>query len=118
LATECQEGLPEYGEYGEIVGLAETPDELLNKIHEQGFMMQDQWDVQIQAQVCKRAKFFVCSDGLTDVEIRRAWGYPCRDIESTVGKLLNDFGPEARIAVVPSGPLTVPYLRDIEQVRL
>ncbi len=118
LATECQEGLPEYGEYGEIVGLAETPDELLNKIHEQGFMMQDQWDVQIQAQVCKRAKFFVCSDGLTDVEIRRAWGYPCRDIESTVGKLLNDFGPEARIAVLPSGPLTVPYLRDIEQVRL
>jgi nickel-dependent lactate racemase len=114
LATECQEGLPEYGEYSEIVALAETPEELLNKLDKKGVVIQDQWDVQIQARVCRRAKVFVYSDGLSDVEIRKAMGFPCHDIESTIDELLNDFGPGARIAVLPSGPLTVPYLREFE----
>ena len=108
LASACQEGLPAYGEYRDIVKMADSPDELLEILRRPGFHMQDQWDVQIQAQLCKAAHLYIYSEGLTDAEIRQAMGYPCRDIESKIDELLKTYGPEARIAVLPAGPLCVP----------
>jgi hypothetical protein len=35
---------------------------------------------------------------------------PCLDIAATVRERLKQYGPEARIAVLPQGPLTIPYL--------
>jgi len=112
LLSECLEGLPEYGEYGEIMRLAETPDDLLDMVHSHGFSMQDQWDAQIQAQICKRLTLYIYSKGLTDNEIRQVFGNPSRDFDKTLEALLEKFGPNARIVVLPSGPLTVPYIRD------
>jgi len=114
LACECEEGLPDYGEYRDIVNLAQSPDELLEIIHKPGFSMQDQWDVQIQAQLCQRVNFYIHSDGLTDVEVKQAMGIPCHDIEATVKELLTQYGPDARIAVLPAGSLTVPFFPDEE----
>jgi nickel-dependent lactate racemase len=111
MASECMEGLPDYGEYGELMRLAESPDALLAMIHQPGFMMQDQWDAQIQAQICKRVDVHIYSEGLTDEEIRQAQAVPCEDVESTVAVLLERSGPEARIAVLPAGALVVPYLQ-------
>lgn len=111
LVSECVEGLPNYGQYGEIMRLAETPGGLLKLVHQSGFMMQDQWDAQIQAKICERADVYVYSDGLTDDEIHQAFAEPCRDVEATVSELLDECGDDARIAVLPAGPLTVPYIR-------
>jgi nickel-dependent lactate racemase len=111
LASECAEGLPEYGEYGDIMGLAETPKDLLGNIHKPGFFMQDQWDAQIQAQVCSRVDLYIYSDGLSDQEVRQVFGIPCHDIEKDVGVMLDHYGPDAKVAVLPAGPLTVPYLQ-------
>jgi nickel-dependent lactate racemase len=112
LVSECSEGLPGHGEYGELMRLADTPARLLEMIHQPGFAMQDQWDAQIQAGICERAQVYVHADGLTDDEIRLALARPCRDIEKTVSRLVEQFGPGARIAVLPAGPLTVPLLLD------
>jgi len=114
LACECEEGLPDYGEYRDIVNLAQTPEELLAIIHKPGFSMQDQWDVQIQAQLCQRVNFYIHSDGLTDQEVKQALGTPCHDIEATVRELLAVYGPDARIGVLPAGSLTVPFIPDEE----
>jgi hypothetical protein len=35
---------------------------------------------------------------------------PCPDIAAAVTAELARFGPEARVAVLPQGPLTIPYL--------
>jgi len=110
LLSECLEGLPDYGEYGEIMRLAETPDDLLTMVHSKGFSMQDQWDAQIHAQICKRLALYIYSEGLTDNEIRQVFANPSRDLDKTMEALLEKYGPNARIAVLPSGPLTVPYL--------
>ena len=35
---------------------------------------------------------------------------PCGDISATIAKELEKHGPDARVAVLPQGPLTIPYL--------
>ncbi|MCS7038533.1 MAG: hypothetical protein NZP34_02890, partial [Caldilineales bacterium] len=77
-----------------------------------GFSAHDQWQVQIQAQIQLKAEVHVYSDGLSDEQIERALLIPCRDIEGTVAALQARYGPNARIAVLPDGPLTIPVLRD------
>lgn len=112
LATECSEGLPETGEYSDILRLGNSPEDILSFIHSPGFMMQDQWDVQLQAQVCQRCRFYIYSNGLTDEEKRMAFATPCSDIETLVNDLLREYGPNASLAVLPAGPLSVPYLQE------
>jgi nickel-dependent lactate racemase len=114
LISACEEGLPDFGEYGDIMRKADTPQDLLGMIHSPGFSMQDQWDAQIQAQICQRAKLHIYSEGLTDEEIRQVFGIPCKDVEHTVAKLLKEYGSGARIAVLPAGALSVPYINGSE----
>ena len=111
LAAECAEGLPESGEYGDILKLGSSPEEILSHILSPGFMMQDQWDVQLQAEICRRCAFYIYSDGLTDEEKRRAFATPCDNIETLIDELINEYGSETRIAVLPAGPLSVPYIK-------
>lgn len=112
LVSECQEGLPDYGEYGNIMSLSSTPDHLLEMIWRPGFSMQDQWDAQIQAEICKKLDLHIYSDGLTDQEIQEVFGQPCRNVESTVSELFKKYGPRSRVVVLPAGPLTVPYIEN------
>jgi nickel-dependent lactate racemase len=112
LVSECAEGLPAYGEYGEIMRLADSPDALLNMLHKPGFFMQDQWDAQIQAQICAHTGLHIYTDGLDDQEIQHVFGIPCHSIEDTLEALLVKHGPKARIGVLPAGPLTIPCLSD------
>jgi len=113
LISACEEGLPDYGEYGDIMREADSPQDLLGMIHSPGFSMQDQWDAQIQAQICHRAKLHIYSEGLTNEEIRQVFGIPCNDVENTVTELLKEYGPGARIAVLPAGALVIPYGKGI-----
>ena len=111
LVTGCEKGLPDYGEYSTIMREADTPQDLLAKIHHPGYSKQDQWDAQIQAQICQRLKLYIYSDGLRDEEIKSVFGIPCRDVEEIISALLKEYGAEARIAVIPTGPLSVPYIK-------
>ena len=111
LISACEEGLPDYGEYGDIFREADTPQDLLRTIHSPGYSMMDQWDAQIQAQICQRVKLHIYSEGLTNEEIRQVFGIPCNDVEHTVSELLKEYGPGARIAVLPAGALTIPYVK-------
>ena len=109
IAAECWDGIPSHGEYGRLLREAESIDALLATIRAPGFRCHDQWEAQIQAQIQQRAHVHVYADGLTDEQLREAMVIPCRSIEDRVGELLR-LNPEARIAVLPEGPQTVPYL--------
>jgi hypothetical protein len=47
---------------------------------------------------------------LSDEVLKTALLEPCHDISLTVADRLAKLGPEARVAVLPQGPLTIPYL--------
>jgi nickel-dependent lactate racemase len=110
IATACEDGLPDHGRYASLLAEAGTPQGILDLISQPGFSVQDQWQVQIQAQIQRRAEVYVYSDGLTDDQIQQALFLPCRDIEATVAHLQERYGPQARICVMPEGPQLIPYL--------
>jgi nickel-dependent lactate racemase len=110
IAAECQDGVPEHGLYGQLLREAPSPESLLEAIHAPGFLKQDQWQVQIQAQVLLRADVYVYSEYLTAEEITGALLKPCLDIRETLEKLMDEMGGRARICLLPEGPQTIPYV--------
>jgi nickel-dependent lactate racemase len=110
IAAACEDGLPDHGEYGALLARAGSPDGILKMISQPDFNVQDQWQVQVQAQIQQRAEVFVYSDGLTDEQINKALFIPTRNIEKTIQDQLTEFGSGSRICVVPEGPQLIPYL--------
>jgi nickel-dependent lactate racemase len=109
-AAECRDGIPKGSKYESLLSMAGTPDGTLKMVSTPGFAMTDQWQVQIQAKVQKRAKVYLKSDGLTDEEIRSAMLVPCQKIEDAVEEALGELGSDASICVLPEGPQTIPYV--------
>jgi nickel-dependent lactate racemase len=112
IAAACEDGLPDHGSYAELLKEGGSPGGVLELISQPGFSVQDQWQVQIQAQILKKAEVFVYSDGLSDEQIQQALFQPCRNVEETVAQLKERYGPGARICVMPEGPQVIPYLKD------
>lgn len=111
MAGACNDGLPDHGRYAELLATGGSPQGVLDLIAQPGFSAQDQWQVQIQAQIQLHADVYVYSDGLSNEQIERALFKPCRSIEATVAQLLEKYGPQARICVLPEGPQTIAYLQ-------
>lgn len=111
-AAECSDGLPDHGNYAKILGMRSTPQGILDMIHDPLFSMFDQWQVQKQAMIQLWADVYVYS-ALPEEQVRKAMFKPCADIAQTVSELRVKYGPESKIAVMPLGPLTIPYVREI-----
>jgi nickel-dependent lactate racemase len=71
----------------------------------------DQWEVQVQALIQRRARCFLYSGGLSPEQIRGALLEPVVSLEQVTAALLQE-NPEAQIAVLPQGPQTIPYFAD------
>lgn len=111
VAADCWDGIPDHGLYGQLLREADSPQELLDTIHAPGFLKQDQWQAQIQAQIQLKADVYVRTDNLRDDQIEAALLKPSSRIEATLGELLDRHGPQARICVLPEGPQTIPYIQ-------
>jgi hypothetical protein len=88
---------------------AAGPEEILAMLANAGFVLPEQWQAQIQALIQRKADVLVYSS-LPDEVIRAAHLQPCHDVSAAVAKRLGQLGPAARVAVLPQGPLTIPYL--------
>lgn len=111
-AAECWDGIPDHGLYGQLLREASSPRELLDRIMAPGFLKQDQWQAQIQAQIQLRADVYMYADYLTDEQIRSALLLPCRNIAATVAELRRKYGPQASVCVLPEGPQTIPFVNE------
>ena len=110
VTADCWDGIPEHGLYAQLLREAHSPRELLDTIMTPGFLKHDQWQAQIQAQIQLKADVYIRTDNLTDDQIRGALLNPCHKIEQTVAVLLEKYGPDATICVMPEGPQTIPYV--------
>jgi Uncharacterized conserved protein len=109
IACECREGVPAGSSFDELLRSASSPAEILSLLAEPGFQRPEQWQAQIQAIIQRDANVLLYSS-LPDDVVRRAHLAPCHDIGETVNALVRNNGNGARIAVLPQGPLTIPYL--------
>nr|WP_263324033.1 nickel-dependent lactate racemase [Neobacillus sp. Marseille-Q6967] len=111
VASECSDGLPSHGNYSKIFELADNPQALLDLINDPNFKMFDQWQVQKQAVTQVWADIYVYSK-LEDEQVVGAMLKPTHDIEQTLEELKQSYGEKMSIAVLPLGPLTIPYVEE------
>ncbi len=109
LAAECSEGVPAGSPLDKLLRDVGSSEELLGLLAQPGFVRAEQWQAQIQAIIQRRARVLVHSR-ISDEVVRAAHLEPCHDIGAAVAEALRERGPEARVAVLPQGPLTIPYL--------
>ena len=109
LAAECREGVPDGSPLDDLLRSAGSIEEILAMLSTPGFVRPEQWQAQIQALVQRRAEVLVCCE-LDDATLRACHLAPCADINAEVAKRLAKLGPDAHVAVLPQGPLTIPYL--------
>ncbi|MFD1453189.1 MULTISPECIES: nickel-dependent lactate racemase [Oceanobacillus] len=111
VASECSDGLPDHGNYAKIFDMARSPQDLLDMINNPEFKMFDQWQVQKQAVIQVWADVYVYST-LSDEQITNTMLKPTHDIEQTLEELKEKHGESMTVAVLPLGPLTIPYVEE------
>jgi nickel-dependent lactate racemase len=109
LACECSDGLPPGSAYERLLHSTSNPEALLQMLAGLPHVQPDQWQVQIQGQIQQKAEVLVYST-LPDEAVRAAHLQPCHDIAETIRRKISQSNPSARIAVLPQGPLTIPYV--------
>lgn len=109
-AAECRDGFPDHGSYKEVLASAPSPEGLFADISAREQTVPDQWQVQIQAKIQSGANVIMHTSYLSDEELSLAHLTQTSDIAATVREICTEIGPEARVCVLPEGPLTVPYV--------
>lgn len=109
LACECREGVPAKSPLDQLLRSASGPEEILALLATPGFVRPEQWQAQIQALIQRKARVLLYSS-LPEEIVHTAYLTPCHDITAAVNEKLAQLGPDARVAVLPQGPLTIPYL--------
>ncbi len=109
-AAECRDGIPEHGDYKSLLTSRKSPEDLLSMVEAPGFSRQDQWQVQIQAQIQLKANVYLKSDYLTPDQVRSAHIRPVADLQATVDEVIDSYGPDATVCVLPQGPQTIAYV--------
>ena len=108
-AARCNDGFPAHGNFRQLVEASRSARELMDRIMAPGFSMLDQWQAQHLAMVLLKARVALYSE-LADADVRRAHLTPVRDVRAAIDAELARVGRDAPIAVLPEGPLTIPYL--------
>ena len=111
VAADCRDGIPEHGGFGRLLSSAGSLQELLQMVRSPGFRVQDMWQAQILALIRRRAEVYFHSRNLTDDQIRNAFLTPCHDIGQTVAELLDRYGSQAGVCILPEGPQAIPCLK-------
>ncbi|GMA99070.1 nickel-dependent lactate racemase [Pelosinus sp. IPA-1] len=107
--AECSDGLPSHGNFGPILKMRNTPQDLLDMINDSSFSMFDQWEAQALAMIQVKADCYLYSS-LDKETVVDCMLHPVENIEKTLAELIKKYGPDASIAVLPLGPLVVPYV--------
>jgi len=109
IAARCNDGFPEHGNFRTLLFESKSPRELLDRIMSPGFSIFDQWQVQLLAMVQLKARIGVHCE-MPPEDLCRAHLDPVPDLRVTLEEELARVGRDAPVAVLPEGPLTIPYL--------
>jgi nickel-dependent lactate racemase len=70
----------------------------------------DEWQLVMMAKVLEHCKVKVVTDGLPDETLRKCLVEPAPSVEQAVKASLAEYGPNARLAVIPKGPYVLPFV--------
>jgi lactate racemase len=109
LAASLTEGLgsPEFQQV-----MAENPDlqAFKRRILGSDYFVMDQWQLEELAKVVERCRVKVVTQGLSPETLRKCYVEPAASVERAVADCLEEYGPYARVAVIPKGPYVLPFI--------
>jgi nickel-dependent lactate racemase len=109
LAASLTEGLgsPEFQRL-----IAENPDlqAFKKRILGGDYFVMDQWQLEEMVKVIERCKVKVVTHGLSPETLRQCHVEAAPTVEQAVADSLAEYGPAARVAVIPKGPYVLPFV--------
>jgi len=109
VAAECWDGIPAGSDYEKILSSVESVPELMGFIRMHEPDLKDTWQVFFQAMIQSKAEVYLFS-GLDPETVQRTHLKPVSDLNQLILDLLEKYGPDSRICILPEGPHTIPYL--------
>jgi lactate racemase len=108
-ASRCNDGFPSHGNFRSLLLDHGSPRALLDTITAPGHLVFDQWEAQLLALIQLKARVGLHSE-IPASEVRAAHLEPVGDIAQAVADELRRIGQDAPVAVLPEGPMTIPYI--------
>ncbi len=108
-AAECGDGFPDHGSFKNFLFNHPSAQAMLDTIGSAPEPIEDQWQVQLLALILVRARVGVFSS-MAPADLRRAHLEPVPDLAARITAELDRVGRDAPIAILPEGPMTIPYL--------
>jgi len=87
-----------------------TLEGFMERITGEGYFVMDQWQLEELAKVRRKARVKVVSDGLPPETLRGLFVEWAPSIEQAVADSLAEYGPTAKVAVIPKGPYVLAQL--------
>lgn len=109
-ASRCNNGFPEHGAFKEQLLRWATVEEAWAVMQSPDFREPDQWQTQKLLQILRTCRVSLRST-LDPNLVQRAHLTPIEDVRTAIDAELIHLGrPDAPVAVIPEGPLTIPYV--------
>ncbi len=108
-AAECRAGLPDGSAWARALKAGASIREVREALRKAPTRRPDDWQVQVLCRIRKKARVGLFSS-LPPETVRSAHLEPVADLEEACREALREAGPGARLAVLPHGPITIPYL--------
>ena len=109
LAASLTEGVgsPEFQRL-----ISDNPDlqTFMHRILGKDYFVMDQWQLEEFVKVFERCRIKVVSHGLPPETLRRCHVEPASSVEQAVSDCLAEYGPSAKVGVIPKGPYVLPYI--------
>ena len=109
--SECCDGIPDNGNFCRLMQKGESAEEILDYLFSLEQPVPDQWQAQVLCNLLTRCRIRLFS------RMERESAEICKleyaeDLQQAVEEHIRTLGPRPRVAILPDGPLTIPYVRD------
>jgi nickel-dependent lactate racemase len=109
LAASLTEGVGS-PEFQEVLRDNPSLEQFIDRIQNTDYFVMDQWQVEELAKVRRRCKVKVVTQGLSSEVLRNCHVEPAESVEKAIAECLEEYGPDARIGVIPKGPYVLPFV--------
>ncbi len=87
-----------------------SPQAFVERILSTDYFVMDQWQLEEMAKACRKAKIKVVTHGLPKETLDGLFVESAPTVEIALAESLAEYGPDARVAVIPKGPYVLAQL--------
>jgi len=109
VVSECSDGIPAHGNFGSLFNKGKSPAEIIESIRSLEKPVLDQWQAQILATIMEQSGVEIFS-ALDPESISLCPLHEIEDLQCLLYDRIQSFGRRIDVAVLPDGPLTIPYV--------